>query len=133
METAITIRDEMTSRLGRPEFVFTLPVASERLSVREIIRARVQQEVEAYNGQQPEHFRGLVQPTGAEQTLNGFRMPKARQIDWQKQYQKALEAFEGNGFIVMINDRQVEDLDTVVEVTPDMGVTFLKLVPLVGG
>jgi hypothetical protein len=133
MTTTITIRDETTTRLGRPEFVFALPVAAERLTVGEIIRARVRQEVEAYNAQQPEYFHGLIQPNGAAQTPAGYRLAEARLINAEAQYQKALEAFEGNGFIVLLNDHQVDNLDMVVEVTPDTAVTFLKLVALVGG
>lgn len=45
----------------------------------------------------------------------------------------ALEAFERNGFILLVEDRQVETLEEEIRVRPDTQVTFLKLVPLVGG
>lgn len=67
MGTILAIRDKTTLDLeGR---LFTLDLDSERVTVREIIRSRVYQEVEEYNARQPEYFRGLVQPAGAEKTL----------------------------------------------------------------
>jgi hypothetical protein len=49
------------------------------------------------------------------------------------QYQKAIEAFEGNGFIVLVDDYQVQELEDEIALRPETSVTFLKLVPLVGG
>lgn len=133
MPTTLAIHDATTSTLTHPVFVFALPVAAERLTVREIIRARVMQEVEAYNAKQADLFQGLVQPTGAEQTLNGYHLPQRRMIDAEAQCGQALAAFEANGFILLINRQQATDLDAWVELTPETSVTFLKLVPLVGG
>lgn len=45
----------------------------------------------------------------------------------------AVAAFERNGFVVLVDERQVEELDSPVRLTPASIVTFLKLVPLVGG
>jgi len=101
--------------------------------VRELIRTRVANEVRDYNLSQPEYFRGLVQPTDAERSLNGFRMRKRRRIDPEKQFELAIKSFYANGFIVLVNDRQVDELDEEIEIRPDTTVTFLKLVPLVGG
>jgi hypothetical protein len=42
-------------------------------------------------------------------------------------------AFRRNGFVVLVDERQVEDLDEVVDLFAGSVVTFLKLVPLVGG
>ena len=54
--------------------------------LRELIRSRVYQEVQDYNRRKPEHFRGLVEPTDAEKTLNGWRLRSGREIDWQRQF-----------------------------------------------
>ncbi len=133
MSISLTIHDELTYQVaGQPlEFVVSLP--AERVSVRQLIEARVRQEVEAFNTRRPEFFNGLVQPSGTEQTLNGFRMKLSRAIDWQEQCQKALTAFDRNGFILLVDERQAASLDEMIEVTPRTQVTFLKLVPLVGG
>ncbi len=133
MTTMLTIRDETTFSFNADPFEFTISLPAEVVTARELIRERVRQEVEAYNARQPEYFRGLVQPTDTERTLNGFRLKKPRTLDWREQYEKAVEAFHRNGFILLVDDRQVEDIDALIEVKPQTAVTFLRLVPLVGG
>ena len=66
MSTTLKIRDETTLSRGGDDEEFTLEVLTERITVRELIRTRVYQEVRDYNLHRPEYFRGLVQPTGAE-------------------------------------------------------------------
>jgi hypothetical protein len=133
MSTTLTIRDETTFSLGSDDKEFTLDVPTERITVRELIRTRVYQEVGDYNLRQPEYFRGLVQPTGAERTLNGYKMRRRRRLDPQRQFEGAIESFNRNGFFVLVNDRQVEELEEEIEIRPDTTIAFLKLVPLIGG
>jgi hypothetical protein len=135
MSTTLTIRDETTFSFGGDnDEEFVLDVPAERITVRELIRARVYKEVHDYNLSQPEYFRGLVQPTDAERTLNGFKVRQGRRIDPEKQFEKAIESFYRNGFLVLVDDRQVGELEEEIEVRPDTTTaTFLKLVPLVGG
>ena len=133
MLTELLIRDETTASLGKTEHTFTVHVSGEKISIRELIRQRVYQEVEEFNNRQPAVFRMLVQPNETERTLNGFKFHKPRLVDPMTQYEKALEAFEENGFIVLIDDRQMGSLDTEISLHPETSVTFLKLVPLVGG
>ncbi len=134
MTTTLTIRDETTFAFGDDgDGAFTLDVPTERITVRELIRTRVYGEVRHYNLRQPEYFRGLVQPTEAERTLNGFKVRPGRRLDPQKQFERAIESFYRNGFLVLVNDRQVDELEEEIGVRPDTTVTFLKLVPLVGG
>src|SRR5215472_14990503 len=131
MPTTLTIHDETAS--GQKTNTLTLDCLAETLTVRELIRARIYQEVQDYNLKDPEYFRGLVEPTNAEKVLNGYKLRAKRKIDWEEQYQKALEAFERNGFFVLVGDRQAESLDEEFEVKVDTEVSFVKLVPLVGG
>ena len=131
MATTLTIHDETTS--GQKTNTFTLDCLTERMTVRELIRARIYQEAQDYNQRQPEYFRGLVEPTQAERTLNGYKLKARRKIDWQEQYQRALEAFERNGFFVLVGDKQADTLDEEFAVKVDTEVSFVKLVPLVGG
>jgi hypothetical protein len=133
MLTELVIRDETTASLGKAEHTFTVHVSGEKISVRELIRQRVIQEVVEFNRRQPTVFRMLVQPDETERTLNGFKFHKPRVVDPVTQFEKAIEAFEGNGFIVLVNDYQVQDLDDEIALHPETSVTFLKLVPLVGG
>jgi hypothetical protein len=131
--STITVRDETTLNIGSGAYAFTLTFPTERITVRDLIRARVKQEVQDYNTRRPEFFRGLVQPSQSEQTLNGFKVPKTWNIDSEKQCARALEAFERNGFLLLVDDAQVDELDAVIDLEPQTTVTFLKLVPLVGG
>jgi hypothetical protein len=131
MSTTLTVRDETTS--GGTLHEFALEVLTERLTVRELIRSRVYQEVQDYNRRQPPVYRGLVQPTDAEATLNGYLLRKQRLIDWKSQYDKAVAAFETNGFLVLVDDKQAESLDEEIVVRPGTRVSFLRLMPLVGG
>ena len=134
MSTTLTIRDETTFAFGNDsDGAFALDVPTERITVRGLIRTRVYAEVRDYNLRQPEYFRGLVQPTDAERTLNGFKVRSGRRLDPEKQFKKAIESFYRNGFLVLVNDLQVDELEEEIEVRPETTVTFLKLVPLVGG
>lgn len=106
---------------------------NENTTVREIIRSRVYQEVQDFNQQELEFFRGLVTPSDAEQTLNGCKVRKGRKLDWEEQYKQAVEGFETNRFFILIGDRQASQLDEVFHLTPETDVSFVKLVPMVGG
>ena len=130
----LTIRDETAT--GRTTGELTLDVLAETITVRELIRSRVYQEVQDYNLRGRTgggEFRGLVTPTDTERTLNGAKLRKRREIDWKQQFEKACDAFGRNGFFVLIDDRQAESLDETFTVGPSTTVSFVKLVPLVGG
>ncbi len=131
MPTTLTVYDETLSGERTP--VCTFDLLSERITVRELIRKRVYQEVQDYNLRLPELFQGLVQPIDTERTLNGFRLRTPRRIDWEEQARRATEAFERNGFMILIDDRQAESLEEEIVIRLDTQISFLKLVPLVGG
>jgi hypothetical protein len=106
----------------------------ERLSVREIIRARIWQEVQEYNARQKAaNFEGLIRPTDEEQRLNGDKAGSFKPIDWERQYQTALRGFETNGFFILIGEQQASSLDEEFVMEAETEVSFVKLVPLVGG
>ena len=86
-----------------------------------------------YNLKQGDVFQGLVQPTDAEKSLNGWTMKKPRLLDWKAQFEKAVEAFENNQILILVNDVQAESLEQGIAVEPGAAVTFLKLKMLVGG
>ena len=131
--TTVAIRDEVTTRSGRPPLRFTLDFPTTQITVRELIRSRVTGEVNDYNMNQTEYFQGLVQPTGAEATLNGYRVGRGRVIDPKRQVEQALAAFQANGFMILVDDRQVDELDEVITLQETTQIIFLKLIPLVGG
>ena len=136
MPVTLTIRDETAS--GDVVHELPLEFPSDRITVRELIRERVYQEVQDFNRKQDEHvFRGLVQPTDAERVLNGkrteYRLKAHRALEWKPQFEKAVEAFERNGFLVLIDDKQAESLDQEFVIGRGTQVSFVKLTLLVGG
>ena len=76
---------------------------------------------------------GLVRSAVPAHQLAPSRSTKLRQIRWEDQFDLACRAFESNGFFVLIGDRQAEELDEEFSVALDTEITFVKLVPLVGG
>jgi len=131
MTTKLTVVDEAPNGIHKGSVDLELP--SETTTLREILRARVYQEVQDFNVQKRELFRGLVQPEGATAESGGFRPRRGRTLDWQKQFDAAVEAFARNGFFVLVDSRQVDALDAPLEIRPGTRVSFVKLVPLVGG
>ncbi|MEU9168895.1 hypothetical protein AB0D34_14020 [Streptomyces sp. NPDC048420] len=106
----VKFRDETATRKPLTEWeVAGLP---ERMTVRELIRLRVREEVARHNARPSDRFNGLVRPDDAETELNGSRLREPRRIDWE---------------------RQVGDLDEVVDLTVDPDLVFIKRVALVGG
>ncbi|MFI0429194.1 hypothetical protein [Mariniflexile sp. HMF6888] len=111
-----------------------IAVANERTTVKDLIAARVEAEVEAYNNKLPEYFNGLIQPTNAEKTLNGFKLRDRKQkIDIEKQVLIAYDAFQKNGYFILIDDQQADDLEQEVLVNKSTEINFVKLTQLVGG
>ena len=90
-------------------------------------------EVAQYNNKLPEYYNGLVQPTDAEQTLNGYKLKAKRKVDAEKQVYAALHAFENNGYFVLIDNIQAESLEQMVVINSNTAISFIKLTPLVGG
>jgi hypothetical protein len=101
--------------------------------LRELIRHRVREEVARYNANPAPRFNGLVRPSDAEATLNGYVLRTPRQLDWEKQAAAAISAFSRNGFFVFVGDRQVDDLDEELTLADSDVVSFVRLVALVGG
>jgi len=131
MTTTLTIRDETAA--GQTLHQWSLEFLTERVTVRELIRSRVYQEVQDYNLRKPTVFRGLVRPADAQVLPEGFRLPSGRQIDWKAQVEKAYTAFEQNRVLILVGNRQAESLDEEIEIRPGTEATFVQLVPLVGG
>ena len=128
----ITIKDATFS--GDILNEIEIAVKNERTTVKDLIAARVTSEVKSYNEKLPEYFKGLIQPSEAEKTLNGFKLrDRKKKIDIEKQILVALDAFQKNGYFILIDNQQVEDLDQEVLVSKTTEISFVKLTQLVGG
>lgn len=128
---SITVTDE--SRPGRTRAAMVLPNLPDRITLRELVRTRIREEVAIANLERTSAHHLLVQPTDTEATLNGYRHRTPRMVDWEQQALIAEEAFERNGFFVIVDGRQVPSLDDELALAPETSVRFVKLTPLVGG
>ena len=129
MSVALKIVDQT---LGiHPPITRELRLVSERITLRELLKRRIDEEVAALNAGRDE-IRPLVVPTEQERRLNGEK-PTRRSVDPERQLAAAVEAFERTRVVIIVDGRQALDLDEPIVVTPDTEVRFLKLVPLVGG
>lgn len=143
----LSIRDETAG--GKVTNSLTLDVLDETITVRELIRSRVYQEVDDYNRKVRDAnenwvaYNGLVKPSDLEVQLNGPSQrpaeakqgikPRQREIDFKKQFEVACDAFERNGFFILIDDKQAERLDETITLRHASTVSFVKLTALVGG
>lgn len=126
----VQVTDETTS--GEVLQQLELQMHAETVTVAELITARVHQEVRAFNADRAlTRFHGLVAPAPRERALNGSRTP--RLIDAQEQTKVALRSYDRGHVLLLVDDRQVERIDETVQLTSSSTVTFLKLIPLVGG
>jgi hypothetical protein len=125
----------ITDRTGAGKIIgeMNISLKTNRVTVKQIIEARVEAEVERYNAKLPEYFNGLVQPTDAEKTLNGYKMKQRKKVDAEKQIYVALDAFLKNGYFVLVDNFQADSLEQEIMITPQTQISFLKLTPLVGG
>ena len=132
---SVTLYDE--TPFGERTGSIRLDLLSSTITLRELIRRRVYEEVREYHAAPPSAvFRSLVTPTAAEAALNGPKPSPTtvkKHIDWEAQCERVWEAFTRNGFFVLVGDRQVEDLDEELELKVNTEVSFVKLVALVGG
>lgn len=128
---SVQVKDQ--SGAGQVTATTTLEGISHKITLRDLVRTRVREEVALHNAGPEPVFSGLVMPEGARPVAEGFRMPKRRRIDWEQQADRAIEAFERSGFFVLVDDRQVTELDEELDLAPDSDIRFVRLVPLVGG
>jgi hypothetical protein len=131
----VTLTDENNIGNVIQELLIDLP--SYNCSVQELIAARVTKEVELYNDKSAEIYQnGLIKPTFFEQNLNKDRLInklKRDKVDAEKQLYVALDAFTKNGFFILVDDHQVETLDSKLQLSRTSKVSFIKLTALVGG
>ena len=127
----LTIHDRTAT--GTPTGSIDLPNVPDRITLRDLIRLRVREEVARYNLAPGTEFIGLVQPDGTVIGRHGYVMPEPRRIEWERQADIAIDSFLRNGFFVMVDGKQATELDSEILLGADLDVGFIKLTPLVGG
>lgn len=117
---------------GRKTGEFAWETLVPRLTLRQIITERVRREVAEYNQKLPEAFRGLVQPGATEQLLNG-ELPRRKERDPVLEADRAIHAFETQGFVVFAGGEQIDSLDREIDLAASCELEFIQMVPLAGG
>jgi hypothetical protein len=102
------------------------------ISLRELIRLRVREQVATNNANLSRRSPRLVEPSAAEIALNGDAKVGER-LRWEQEADKAISAFERNRFFVFIGERQVDELDVQLTFADAEVVRFVQVFPLVGG
>ncbi|PMD90325.1 hypothetical protein BWI97_22800 [Siphonobacter sp. BAB-5405] len=121
----LTLYDETFS--GQQLHSLVLEINTELVTVKDLITARVLAEIECFTQKMP--AKPFVVPAEAD----ALTETSLRTIDAEKQVYVALDAFEKNGFFVLVDHVQVESLTEQVRVASDTKISFIKLTPLIGG
>ena len=145
MNTVLEIYDERRPGAER-ELRHRLELPVERMTARDLIRCRIEADVAINNAVERARLdekiaawdQWLVRPGSVERALNGPRgiycpVRGHKTIASEPLVAVALEAFARNGFFMIFDGRQITDLDEVLTIEHDSALTFLRLVPLVGG
>lgn len=125
MQTLLKMYDET---LGQPRReAGTLRLASERMTLRQLVRRRIEEDAANLGVPSGQSAPMLVTPVDREQVLNSHR------INVEDQVRVACEAIERNRIIVLFGERQLTDLDAEIFLDAENTATFIKLMPLVAG
>ena len=158
MTTLLDVYDEQRPGAER-QLRHRLELPAARITGAELIRCRITADVALHNAdvrrragaqsmesggllERSDHW--LVTPGAVERALNGERGgygggPGSRLaggpdlVESEPLVKLALEAFARNGFFMIVDGRQVTDLDEVLTIEDDSAAVFLRLVQLVGG
>lgn len=129
MMNILTITDKTIA--GKNLNALDIEIENDKISVEDIIRQRVTKEVHLFNNK-AKKLNSLVTPSTFELALNKPRK-KPKEIDVEEQIYIALDGFLTNQFFILINNQQVEQLNTTFLIKDIEEVAFIKLTQLVGG
>lgn len=132
--TTVMIRDESMSGATIREFSVEIP--GEQITVSELIRSRVYQEVKELNARMASsstEIEELVPLTSTEVALNGQRSKQAVPVDWKVHFDRAIKAFKANQILILVDGQQVDSLNELINITPATDISFLRLKILMGG
>lgn len=124
----LTIHDE--TRTGSILNRFKIRLFKQEITVKELIRERVFQEVAQYNSHQPVCYRGLIPPDEAEYVLNGYKLRRNHKLDPEQYFFRAMDSFMKKGFWIMVNDQRLEDPEYSIRLNDETRVSFIRLIPV---
>lgn len=130
----VQCRDEMDDGEWLGEL--KLRVGEERMTVRRLIRARVEQEAGEHNAEldRGRQFRGLVTAApSVTSELNGWagRKREGRPVDAEVMIAIACDAFERGDLVLVLDDRQAGDIDSELVLAEGSLAVFRKKLALV--
>ena len=130
----VQCRDEM----GDGEWLMELKLQIDDATptVRDFIRARVEQETGQHNAEldRGRQFRGLVTaPPAVTSELNGWagRKRQGKAVEGDVMLGIAHEAYERGELVLVVDDEQAGELDSEIALADGSVAVFRKLVPLV--
>ena len=109
------------------------------ITLRDLIIQVVHSEVQGFEDRQEARrfARVLTERQISEGAQLGKVNPAAQDMDQDVDPKRAVEtallAFTDGFYYVFIDEVQIKELDEIIPLSPDSQVTFLRLVPLVGG
>ena len=122
-----------------------LKLASERISAQALIRRTVEAQINQMLQDQQStsviklHLNAqyLVQSEIDRQKREGKialeKAPQEEQISIEAEAAKALQAFQKKGFKMFVDGNEVGDLEEDISLTDKTTISFIRLIPLVGG
>ena len=107
---------------------------TERITLRDLIKSRVYHEVKDTNAKRSISGTAMFELSATEQMLNEMKKPREfKPIEFQPEYDKAIDAFLKGRYFVLVDNHQPADLDEEIVLHPDTKLNFVKLVFLTGG
>lgn len=107
---------------------------TEQITLRNLIKSRVYQEVKDANAKRSISGTAIFALSATEAMLNEMKKPREfKPIEFQPEYDKAIDAFLKGRYFVLVDKHQPADLDEMIVLRPDTKLNFIKLVLLAGG
>jgi hypothetical protein len=124
----LTLRDQVMARPAEPSLVLPWREGAP-MRLADLIRERVMLEWDRREDGEGFAGRPLVEagasPGGGRRGAGLLTRDEAVAL--------ALDGFRRNAFFVVVDDRQVTELDAEIRIAPETAITFVRLLPLVGG
>jgi len=125
-----------------------LSLASELISVKDLIYRTVKKQIEQHlkKEKQSETVQQMFNrqylsdneikkksEEGAIQVPSQKKLKPALIINIDREYQRAINCFDGNIYKLLIDGETMEDLEQTISLTPKSKIIFIRLTPLIGG
>lgn len=120
----LTIHDETPG--GSIIHQVKIRLSRTQITVKELIKERVYQEVAAFNVNSPAHYFGILAPETAQREWFGYRIRKRTKIDPFVQYHRTLTAFENNQLGIFVNDKKLDDPNVSIMLDESIKVSFMQ-------